>query len=89
MPSSADDDDDDHDDDNDTDEHYDVTLHGETTGGRCKDDDDKDDRGPTAFQHETLNPYNTHNIKCHKPVPCPDNTVSSSARIPSPRGCRA
>ena len=35
MTSNEDDDDDAHDDDydNDTDEHYDVTLHGETTGG--------------------------------------------------------
>ena len=38
---------DDDDDDNDTDVHYDVTLHGETTKGHCKDDD-------------TLTQYKTH-----------------------------
>ena len=36
MTSNEDDADDDDDDDNDTDEHYDVTLHGETTGGRLQ-----------------------------------------------------
>ena len=38
MTSNEDDDDDAHDDDydNDTDEHYDVQLHGETTGGRLQ-----------------------------------------------------
>ena len=38
MTSNEDVDGDDHDDDYDThtDEHYDVTLHGETTGGRLQ-----------------------------------------------------
>ena len=36
MTSNEDADGDDHDDNNDTDEHYDVTLHGETTGGRLQ-----------------------------------------------------
>ena len=67
MTSREDDGDDDHD-DNDTDEHYDVTLHGKTTGGHCKDDDDKDAGGPTAFHHETLNPHKTHSLKCHKSI---------------------
>ena len=36
MTSSEDEDDDDDDDDGDTNEDYDVTLHGETTGGRLQ-----------------------------------------------------
>ena len=62
MTSSEDDDDDDPDDeyDNDTDEHYDVTLHGETNRGHCKDDDDKDDCDANSLQQDTSHPYKTN-----------------------------
>ena len=45
------------DDGDDADEHYDVTLHGKTTGGHCKDDDDKDDCDANSLQQDTSHPY--------------------------------